>query len=169
LDGLAGLHGLAFLNRLDGSHGLGGGGAGLGRGDQRQPRRLRAATPQSFRQPQRRARAQDDAAGAASRLDPPRHLQRRDARQRGCVGRGRLGPEVAVVGGEVAEVLGDGPHGPEGVVEALERARERPVRDRQHLLGSDHGLARFLPVPPPAIPRNGGDKRTDARLKRASS
>ena len=61
--------------------------------------------------------------------DPVQHL--------GIRGRG-FGAEIAVVGGEVAEIFGDGLHRRERLVEPFEGARECPVGHRENLACPDH-------------------------------
>ena len=55
----------------------------------------------------------------------------------------RFGPEVAVIRGQVAEVLRDGFHRRERFLEPLEGARERAVGNRQDFASTDHGMFAF--------------------------
>jgi hypothetical protein len=61
-----------------------------------------------------------------------------DAVERVGIGGRRLCPEESVFGGEVAEILRDGLHRGERVVESLQRARKRAIGDRQDLVRVTH-------------------------------
>ena len=71
--------------------------------------------------------AQHDAVFLHPRLDALAHLALGDAVQHLGIRGGRLGSEVTILGGEVAEILRDFPHGREGIVEPLQRAGECTV------------------------------------------
>ena len=73
------------------------------------------------------------------RLDAALYGRLGDPMQHVGVGCGRLGTEESVLGGEVAKIFGDGLHRRKRVVESLQRARERAIRDRQDLVRVTHG------------------------------
>ena len=87
--------------------------------------------------------AQHDAVLADSGLDPAVDLALGDAVQHLGVRGGRFCAEVTVFGGQIAEILGDGLHGRERLVEPLERAGEGSIGNRQDLVGTDHGMLSF--------------------------
>ena len=60
-------------------------------------------------------------------LDPALNFALGDPVQHGRIGGGGLGPEVAVLGGEIAEVFCDRLHRIEGIIEAFQRATEGSV------------------------------------------
>ncbi len=100
-----------------------------------------------------------DAAGDLALGDPGEHL---GIRLRW------LRAEIAILFGEVAEILGDGLHRAERILEAFERARERPVGYGQYLVAMNHWDARPLCLATTRLPCRWGPKRPDS-LKRSVS
>ena len=86
------------------------------------------------------SRAQDHAVVLDPGLDPALDLALGDPVKHCGVRRGGLGPEVSVLGGQVAEVFRNRPHGVERVVEPLQRAAEGAVGHRQDLACTIHRM-----------------------------
>ncbi|AZL60433.1 hypothetical protein EI545_17345 [Tabrizicola piscis] len=81
-------------------------------------------------------------------IHQPRHLTLGNAVQHGGIGLRRFGTEIAVLGGQVAEILGDGLHGVEGIVETLQRTAERAIGHRQDFALTGHDMTAFRLLAP---------------------
>ncbi len=84
--------------------------------------------------------AQHETGAFAPGLDLAGDLALGDAGEHLGVGLRRLGAEIPVVGGQIAEILGDRLHGVKRVFESFQRARERAVGNGQHLVTMYHRL-----------------------------
>ncbi len=92
--------------------------------------------------------AQDDAVTVILNLclDPALNFTFGDAVQHGCIGGGRFGPEIAILGGQIAEVFRNRLHRVERIVKPLQSAGEGSVGYRKDLTRTDHRMLAFCQV-----------------------
>ena len=83
-------------------------------------------------------RPQDHAVALDLRLDATLDLALGDPVQHLGIGCRRFGPEIAVLGGQVAEIFRYGFHRVERLVKALQRAREGAIRHRENFAWTNH-------------------------------
>ena len=79
-------------------------------------------------------RSQMNAFGAGARFDLAGNFLLRNPGQHIRVGLRRLCAEIAVVCGQIAEILCDGLHRAKGIFEPFQRAGKGPVGNRQNLV-----------------------------------
>ncbi|MFC6642430.1 hypothetical protein [Sulfitobacter profundi] len=85
-------------------------------------------------------RAQHDLAFLLTGLHPAGDFALRDPGEHLSIRLWRLGTEVTVIRGQIAEILGNGLHGAEGIVEAFQRTRKSAIGDRQDFVAVHHRM-----------------------------
>ncbi|WP_343245438.1 hypothetical protein [Sulfitobacter faviae] len=85
-------------------------------------------------------RTQDDLAFLLTGLHPAGNFALRDPGEHLGIGLRWFGTEVAVIRGQIAEILGNGLHRAEGIVEAFQRARKSAIGDRQDFVAVHHRM-----------------------------
>ena len=84
-------------------------------------------------------------------FDPAMDLALGDAVQHRGIGCGRFGPEIAVFGGQIAEILRNRPHGVEWIVKPFQRAGKGSVGYCKDLTRTDHRMLAFYELDRPTM------------------